>query len=208
MNWLQNMNKFYQSLGVAKTSAPLCTFVSIVAIIRLLSGNMAVHSDMIMWHKDETTENAARQILNSIFATLQLSVKLEEQSRENLEMIRFWTTFAKENSEILQHGKLMPQEPQNLYPVITAQKDGAAVTAVYSSNRVVPVSGKNHKTILINGVKQLEIIIRTEKEAVFHLKQRDCRGRVIYEKTERLESGFHNLDITESGLLELECVEG
>lgn len=174
--------------------------------IRLLSGDTAVHSDMIMWHRDESPENAARQIMNSIFATLQLSVKLEEQNEEKLEMIRFWTAFTKEYGEILYHGRLMPYEPQNLYPVITAGKDDIEITALYSADRLVPVSSGNRRTIILNAVKQMEIIIKTEKAATYFMRQKNCRGHVVYEKTERMEAGLYCLPVTESGLLELERI--
>jgi alpha-galactosidase len=48
-----------------------------VVDLRLLSGNTAVHSDMMMWHYDEPTEIAALQFLNVIFSVPQMSVRLE-----------------------------------------------------------------------------------------------------------------------------------
>ena len=41
--------------------------------LRLLSGETAVHSDMIMWHPDEPVERAALQLLNVMFSVGRVS---------------------------------------------------------------------------------------------------------------------------------------
>ncbi len=171
--------------------------------IRLLSRHTAVHSDMIMWHTKEQPEDAARQIINSIFATIQLSVKLEEQSDIHLKMIRFWIEFVKKYGGVLQEGRLMPKEPQNLYPVITARKDGIAITAVYSQDRVLEAMKEDETNILINATKQTEMIVRIDETREYRIKQVDCCGETIYERTEKLAQGLHSLAVTMSGMLEL-----
>lgn len=171
--------------------------------IRLLCRNTAVHSDMIMWHRAERAENAARQIINSLFANLQLSVKLEEQDEEKLKMIRFWTRFIREKKDVLQEGRLMPAEPQNLYPVITAAKGEEAVTAVYSANRRIFLQKEYSRHTLINGVKQNTLILDVEKEGGYHIRCKDCMGNVLYEEDKWLERGLVEMPVTPSGLIEI-----
>ncbi len=59
----------------------------------MLSGDSAVHADMLMWNPNEAPVNCAIQIENVIFGVLQLSVRLDQQSPEQLELIRFWIDF-------------------------------------------------------------------------------------------------------------------
>ena len=65
--------------------------------LRLLSGETAVHSDMIMWHPDEPVERAALQLLNVMFSVPQVSVRLGEIPRPHLDMVTFYTGYWSEN---------------------------------------------------------------------------------------------------------------
>ena len=60
--------------------------------LRLLSGNTAVHSDMLMWHPDEKPEDAALQILSCLFSTVQISVCLDKITEKMKRMLLFWTS--------------------------------------------------------------------------------------------------------------------
>lgn len=172
--------------------------------IRLLARKTAVHSDMIMWHEREKAEDAARQIIHSIFANLQLSVKLEEQSAQNRKMIAFWTQFSTQKKDILQEGKLIPEEPQNLYPAVTAAGNGEAVTAVYSADRKVLIRKEFTRHTVINGVKQKQLILEIEKEGRYHICRRNCQGEVLWEGDKILKRGLTVLPVTPSGLIEFE----
>lgn len=175
--------------------------------IRLLCRNTAVHTDMIMWNRAETAEDAARQIINGLFANLQLSVKLEEQDADKMKMIRFWTRFIREKKGILQEGKLMPAEPQNLYPVISAAKEEEAVTAVYSADRRVPVSGRYLRHTIVNGVKQRTLLLLVEESGTYHICRQDCMGNILREESRALEKGLLEVPVTPSGLVVLEKVK-
>ena len=62
-----------------------------IADIKMLAGNTAVHSDMITWHKDDTVEVAALQMINTLFGVPQISVLLKEAAKDHLNMIKFYT---------------------------------------------------------------------------------------------------------------------
>ena len=63
--------------------------------LRLLSGDTAVHSDMIMWSPEDTTENAALQLINVIFGVPQFSMRFEKLNKDHFEMAKFWLGFSK-----------------------------------------------------------------------------------------------------------------
>jgi alpha-galactosidase len=64
-----------------------------VTNVRLLGGNTAVHSDIFIWHIEESVEAAAMQILNILFSVPQLSVRLTQLPEDHLQMIGFWRSF-------------------------------------------------------------------------------------------------------------------
>lgn len=171
--------------------------------IRLLCRNTAVHTDMIMWNRRERPEDAARQIINGLFANLQLSVRLEEQDDEKMKMICFWTGFIREKRNVLQKGRLMPAEPQNLYPVITAANGDEAVTAVYSAGRSVAFGGRYSLHTVINGVKQETLILKAEEGGEYRICVRDCMGNVRLEESRMLERGLLEIPVPSSGLVTL-----
>ncbi|MBE7054290.1 MAG: alpha-galactosidase, partial [Ruminococcaceae bacterium] len=116
--------------------------------LRLISGNTLVHSDMLMWNDEEISENAAKQILNSIFGVIQLSKKLETMKENHKKMTSFWIDFAIKNKKVLLDSKFYAYEPQNLYPVIKAFDEKDEIIAVYSKNKVInPDLNKNVKII-------------------------------------------------------------
>jgi alpha-galactosidase len=45
-------------------------------LLRALTGNTAVHSDMVMWHYEDTVESAAMQLIHALFTVPQISVRL------------------------------------------------------------------------------------------------------------------------------------
>ena len=50
---------------------------------RLLAGDRAVHSDMLMWHPSASAENVAQQFIGAMFSTPQVSMELDALSPGN-----------------------------------------------------------------------------------------------------------------------------
>lgn len=135
--------------------------------LRMLSGKTAVHSDMLMWNINEEAHIAARQILNSIFSVLQISVKIETLPKEHFKMLKFWLDFARQNKDILIHGRIMPEEENNFYPIVRAENDGEEIIAVYEINKVIETEDK----------KKITVINASDSENVFV----DCANHYNYE---------------------------
>ncbi len=127
--------------------------------LRLLSGRTAVHSDPLMWHEDEAPEAAAIQIISSIFSTPQISVKMKALTPEMREMLRFWLGFMGENRALLQEQPICALEPHNLYPVVWTQKDGRAITAVYSGNRILRIPEGVADWTVLNGTREERLVL-------------------------------------------------
>ncbi len=136
--------------------------------LRLLSGNTAVHSDMLIWSPEDTPEIAALQILNVIFSTPQISCTLTELPAEHLRMLAFWMDFCIRHSKTLQESPLYPEHPELSYPLVTAKGDEEAVTAVYKTGEVVPVL-PNLRHIILNAKHTGELLIDAEAPGTFRI---------------------------------------
>lgn len=147
--------------------------------LRLLSGDTATHSDMLMWHKDERPEDAAHQIISSIFATVQISVNLADVSDEIEKMLKFWKNFMEENVNLLQCTQIKPLEPENLYPEVKVENDKVRIQVNYSKGRVVNLCDMPEKMYYIHGAKSSEVLFKLRNNQKINWKIFDCMGNVL-----------------------------
>ncbi|NJD19213.1 MAG: alpha-galactosidase, partial [Gemmatimonadetes bacterium] len=131
--------------------APNSTVANRVRVVdlRLLSGSTAVHSDMLMWSLDEPVEQAALQLLAIELAVPQLSVRLAELPPEHLAMVRHYTTWWRENREVLLDGAFEPRAPLSNYPLVMARTERKRIAAAYAPI-TVPVEGVPEAVDVLN----------------------------------------------------------
>lgn len=163
--------------------------------LRLLAGNSAVHSDMLIWSEQDTPEVAALQILNVLFSVPQISVRLGRLPAAQREMLAFWMEFCSRHRRTLQEGTLHPEHPELSYPLITAFGEREAVTAVYQSGLVV----RRHCRIphlIVNAKHTGEIPVDSETPGIVQLF--DVFGRAAGEA--ELRPGLNRLMVPPAGL--------
>lgn len=144
--------------------------------LRLLMGEQPVHSDMLMWNKDEKPEMAAVQIISVLFAVMQYSARLDNISEPMFKMSRFWLNFMKEHKKTLLSGELFVYEPHLNYTWAKAVKNNECITAVYSVSKCIEPD--NVDVIYIaNGCESDKVLCKLngEYEAVI----KDCYGQTV-----------------------------
>lgn len=148
--------------------------------LKLLSGNTAVHADMLMWHNDEAVEVAALQLLNVIFSVPQISVRLEAIPNDHFEMIRFYLDYWLKNRDILLDGGFIPSSPLTNYPSLSAETKDKTITAVYS-DLFIPMETSPEKTIdIINAKSSTRIILDVKgKSQSYNYVIFNCKGKEI-----------------------------
>ena len=132
-----------------------------MANLRLVSGNAAVHSDMLEWNFKESPEVAARYIINAMFGVVQYSVMLRDAPKEHLDMIAKWIKFSQDHRETLQNGKFTPHHPELQYPIIEAEGDGEVVIGLYDDGRVVDVK-TDKRTFVMNASGKDSFVMRRD----------------------------------------------
>ena len=199
-----NMRKYGNMFRVTDCPDAYLTNKVGVLDLRLLSGNTAVHSDMLIWNKNEKAETAALQIINVIFATMQYSGRLSELSEEHKRMSRFWIGFMIKNKELLQNAPIIVEEPQFMYTSARTEKDGRSVIAVYSNNKCVELNEKINETIVLNGTQKPELIVKIKKQGVYKITVRDCFGNIIKNESMELKAGITAFNVPVAGMVVVE----
>ncbi|HET7270656.1 MAG TPA: glycoside hydrolase family 36 protein [Rubrobacter sp.] len=169
--------------------------------IRLLGGNTATHSDMLMWHHEDPVHSAALQLVNVLFSVPQISVLLDRIPPEHFEMLRFWLGFWREHRDVFLDGEIKLRHPEAIYPVVLARTDTKLVAAAYG-NAVVLLEGEIPSTLLIvNGTLEDGVVLKLADDAgTREVEVRDCRGRVTYTEIVELETGLHEIDVPSAGV--------
>ncbi len=172
--------------------------------LRLLSGNTAVHADMLMWHYSESVEVAALQLLNVMFSVPQISVRLADIPQEQFNMIRFYTDYWLKNRNTLLDGEFLPIRPQSNYPLISAKHHNKEIIALYGTSSFFIDDKTPEKIDVINAKMSKEVIlISKESDANFTYEIKDCQGHLLHHGDIEIKQGANLFEVPVSGLLSL-----
>ncbi|WFB35842.1 alpha-galactosidase [Kiritimatiellota bacterium B12222] len=173
--------------------------------VRLLAGTTAVHSDMIMWHPEESPEQVAHQLWATLFSVPQISVRKSVITADQEKTLRFYLGFWTEHRDLLLHGKLTPHYPQDLYPVVSAQHGKDALWVGYADRvmRIDEASLSCERLMLVNGGHESRLVVEFASEVEMkEMNIFDCQGNEV--ESESVSSvtvkGIHALSIPVSGV--------
>lgn len=168
--------------------------------LRLISGSTAVHSDMIMWHHDETNEAAAAQLLAVIFGVPQISLRIPELKEDHRQLLAYFLSFWRKHRDVLLEGKLIVKDPDVCYSMVMAQKDHKAVAVRYLS---VPFEvQENNSYRLFNATTDENVTILANSALGFDYKIFDCLGNCL-DKGAFSNTAVALLRVPASGSIEL-----
>lgn len=171
--------------------------------IRLISTDTAIHSDMVMWNREEAAEDAVRQLQQTLFSTLQLSVRLEEQTEKQKQAIRYWVGFMKKYRDVLQKSELHPKDPQFLYPVISANDESVQIQVTYEESRILCVNDNMKENICINATAAENIYLRCKENHTYKIEQYNYYGQLLQTEQMVLKQGIHEYPVGKSGFVKL-----
>lgn len=176
-----------------------------VVDIRLTSGSIPAHSDMLMWSMEESAETAALQIINVLFAVPQISVMIDKLSDEHYRMLKFYINFWKSNSDVLLDGKLSAENPEANYSLVSAEKDNRIVVATFSKNLFCAEKDYDFAK-LVNGTGKSGIAVlkrcRSEYEYIIY----NCMGETVENGVFSENENIKEFDVPASGVVELKKI--
>lgn len=128
--------------------------------LRLLAGPTVVHSDMVMWHPRASPQVAARQLLDVLFAVPQISMRLEQLTRDQTDMLRFWLGLFGRFRGALLEGDLVLNAPDLSYPEARADGGAQSVLVTFHSAFLDVTGGLQSETLLVNGSPKDALVLR------------------------------------------------
>ena len=168
--------------------------------LRLTSDGIAVHSDMLVWSKDETPEGAALPILNALYSTIQYSMILAKISPSHREVIRHWIDFSQKHRAALLKGAFRPHHAENGYTSIEGESADERVITSYSGDIVLDCGAADRKVILVNATGKAglyaKLPARPRMIRVFDVTGRETQAEIP-------SAGLVSLPVPASGYAEL-----
>ena len=164
--------------------------------LRQIMGNSAVHSDMLMWHKDETPELVSVQIISILFGVMQYSARLDEISEDAVKVTKFWMNFMNEHRNLLLESPLTAYEPHLLYTWAKASNDNECAVAVYSVDKCI-IPDEKQRIFIANGAESDRVFAELKSDFIAVIL--NCMGEQISEKVS-LNKGLNVLNIPIGGL--------
>lgn len=165
--------------------------------LRLTSGNTAVHSDMIMWNKDDTKESVLYQLLSVMFAVPQISVRFDNITEDHKKILKNYLSFWREHKDILLNGEITLRDAEANYSLAQSKKDGKSVVVLYQS--VVKKAENQREEYIFNSTGSDGIYIEAEEEKIYEIY--DVFGNKY--SSGNLLKGVHRLDVKNCEMLKL-----
>lgn len=169
------------------------------ANLRLTSGRSAVHADMLEWNAAETTENAARFVLSSMFSVIQYSVMLRTIPEAHKRMIAHWLGFSQRHRNALLHGDFRPHHFEAHYPWLEGEDATERIVGVYVADTVLPLGAITKPTYVLNGTGVGEVIVRLDGAAQAEVF--DTFG--VSQGVRTLAAGLNAVNMPVSGYLKI-----
>ncbi len=169
---------------------------------RLLAGDRAVHSDMLMWHPSATPETVAQQFIGALFSTVQVSMELEALPAAHDRVVRYWLAFMREHFDVLQHGVLPPSRSDARYTQIRAV--GATTVVAAFTNPVVHLEDTDRSVVLVNGGSEPRLLVEGAGPGPADLVVSDCSGAEVYRRTTTPPAGVWVIDVPTAGVARIE----
>lgn len=178
-----------------------------IADIKMLAGNTAVHSDMITWHKEETDEVAALQLVNTLFGVPQISVKLEDLPETHSKMVGFYTNYWNKNSNIITTGHFVPLKPLANYPINQVSNNEKTIIGIFD-DFIAEVDSKFETIDVINGKLTPSVIIKSNLDiGNYHATIFNCRGEIVNQEEIQLKKGVLEIETPACGLIQLTLIK-
>ena len=131
---------------------------------------------MVMWHYDETPEQAAFQLTNVLFAVPQISVKWQLLNEGQREMIRAYTDLWIAYRDTLLGGEMLYKSYANNFPYVSARSEKTQIGAVYAGQNAY-IEVLTDEIVIVNASLDSRVCVHCGERAEYTYRISDCRGR-------------------------------
>jgi alpha-galactosidase len=163
--------------------------------LRLTSGKTPVHSDMLMWSKNDTNEGVMYQLLAIMFTVPQISVRFDNITNEHKKILKYFLSFWRSHQEVLLDGELELWGVDANYTVAKSKTDTESVTVIYHSRPVTVENDEN--AYIFNSTGDDGIFVEVNKDRKYELN--DIFGE-CYESGV-LHKGINRVNLQNCGMI-------
>lgn len=169
--------------------------------LRLISGNSAIHSDMIMWNKNDTAESAALQFINVLFSVPQISMLIDELSLEHRKMLTFFCTLWNKYRDGFINGSFEALNPHCRFNILKGSLDNLLVCS-YHSSELIKLTSLKKEMVFINGSPDSALhLLNNISNKIYNIITYNSLGDVIEKKIITLKLGYNQIFVPISGVV-------
>ena len=166
-------------------------------VLRMLMGKAAVHSDMLMWNKDDTVESVAYQLLSVMFAVPQISIRFDNITDEHKALLKNYLNFWREHRATLLDGEIEMRDAEANFSMAKSTKDGESVAVLYQN--VVARAENNETSYIFNSTGANHIYVECDEEKEYELY--DVFGNK--KESGKLACGVTKLPVSNCGMAKI-----
>ena len=197
-----NIRKYGNMIRVADCPNDSLMNHAVGTDMRYILGKTPVHSDMLMWHAEDTVESAAHQVICTLFTVPQISVLLDKVPKAHQKMLNFWLGYWNDNRETLLDGDFSAENPEALYSLVKSER-GGHIIAVAHAKPILTVDGFR-KLDFVNATSEEALVIRVGVDLgkrVYTVL--NCMGAVVAQGEVDLSRGLHEFSVPRCGMVRL-----
>lgn len=170
--------------------------------IRLISGNSAVHSDMIMWNYKDTVESASLQLINVLFSVPQISMLIDKIPKKHYKMLKFYLNLWNEYRDAFINGDFIPLNPNCRFNVIKGIFKDTFVCS-YHSSEIIDIDTIYKNMVFVNGTSSNCLHIMNKDTPIKkNLTIYNCTGDILFNDLVDIKIGYNNFSLPPSSVAE------
>jgi alpha-galactosidase len=171
--------------------------------LRLLAGATPVHADPIVWHADEPSDKAALQLLDTLFAVPQVSMRLDSLSPAHTAMLMHYLAYWRANQEVLLDGQFRPEGINAQYDLVRAVTANKQIVAAYA-DRAIVLDAAAPAIDLVNATASTRLVVdATQDLGRYEARATDAEGREVSRTPLDLTRGAHVVAVPRAGIVAL-----
>lgn len=155
--------------------------------LRMTCGETAVHSDMVMWNKNEPVELAAFQLTRALFAVPQISIKNVSMTKEHMDMVERYLKLWMNYQDTILSGEMTYKGYSNNYLYVSACDENRQVGVVYAG-QMAYVENMTDEIVIFNSSMNDKVLFDTKATRKYAYTVYDCCGKELQKEIVNLEN--------------------
>ena len=180
------------------TDCPADPYVNRVhGLTMRISQDGIIHSDMMMWNKDEKNEAVAYQLLATMFSVPQISIRFDNITSDHKKILKNYLDFWRAHRDTILKGEMEYFDVQANFSCAKSTKNGETVSVLYQS--IVDKASSDTTNYIFNATGKSYIYLETEKESSYEAY--DIFG--ILKEKGKIEKGVSKISVPSCGMVKL-----